>query len=103
MITEATQKYCQDFAFIEVDQVKVKGKTKEIRFYGLLGDVKLKEQPAFKEFEKQWEAFLALFEAKKRQEAQEALHGLRDLDCSTFAFVEGKSSVLLNLYQKAYR
>ncbi|MCE3233169.1 MAG: adenylate cyclase [Rickettsiaceae bacterium] len=79
VIGENTKAAAGEFATLELDLIKVKGKTKPVRIYTLLGDNTLAENTDFKEFcylfnnmlkeyrEQNWNAAKTLLESAKTQ------------------------------------
>ncbi|MFA6317648.1 MAG: adenylate/guanylate cyclase domain-containing protein, partial [Elusimicrobiota bacterium] len=64
VIGGSTRDKAPDFAFLELDLIKVKGKTQPVRIFTLLGDLSHKESPAFKELAKTHDAMLAAYRAQ---------------------------------------
>jgi adenylate cyclase len=90
VIGENTQAQVNGFAVIELDLIKVKGKTRPVRIYGLLGDPAKAQDPAFKTFAERHAAMIAAYRAQAWDEAEAvaadcraraagALDGLYDL------------------------
>jgi adenylate cyclase len=74
VIGEKTYAALHDFATIELDCIKVKGKTEAVRIYGLLGDEILMANPIWEGFAHAQQAMLATYRA------QEWKGALRNLD-----------------------
>jgi adenylate cyclase len=64
IVGESTKARASDFAFLELDLLKVKGKTAATRIFTLLGDQAMKESQPFIDLTKKHDAFLARFRAK---------------------------------------
>lgn len=50
LIGEDTAKQVRDFAIVEIDKIQVKGKTKPVRIYTVLGDESLGKKTSFRKF-----------------------------------------------------
>ncbi len=72
VVGETTTARAPEFAFIELDLLKVKGKTEATRIFALLGDTALKQSQDFITFTARHGEFLARFRAKD-WDAAEAL------------------------------
>jgi adenylate cyclase len=72
VVGESTTARAPDFAFLELDLLKVKGKTAATRVFALLGDNALKQSPDFIRLAERHQEFLARFRAKD-WDAAEAL------------------------------
>jgi adenylate cyclase len=72
VVGESTTVRAPDFAFLELDLLKVKGKTEATRAFALLGDNALKQSPDFIRLTERHQEFLARFRAKD-WDAAEAL------------------------------
>jgi adenylate cyclase len=70
VVGEATTSRAPDFAFLELDLVKVKGKTEATRAFALLGDSALKQSQSFIELSDRHAAFLARYRAQAWDEAE---------------------------------
>ena len=65
------------FAFIELDLIRVKGKTQPERVYGLFGDGTVAVSPEFLDIKQQVDAMLAAFRTRRWQETRQKLEGCR--------------------------
>ena len=72
VVGESTTSRAPDFAFLELDLLKVKGKTEATRAFALLGDSALKTSPDFIALAERHQEFLARYRAKD-WDAAEAL------------------------------
>ena len=72
VVGESTTARAPDFAFLELDLLKVKGKTEATRIFALLGDTALKQSPNFITLAERHGEFLARYRAKD-WDAAEAL------------------------------
>ena len=72
VVGKSTTARAPDFAFLELDLLKVKGKTEATRVFALLGDNALKQSPDFIRLAERHREFLARFRAKD-WDAAEAL------------------------------
>jgi class 3 adenylate cyclase len=77
VIGESTANECPNFAFLELDLILVKGKTKPVRIYTLLGDETVGGNPAFSTLKASHDAMLAAYRAQHWSEARAHLHGCR--------------------------
>ncbi len=73
VVGESTTARAPDFAFLELDLLKVKGKTEATRVFALLGDSAFKTSPGFIALAERHEEFLARYRAKD-WDAAEALN-----------------------------
>jgi adenylate cyclase len=64
VVGESTTARAPDFAFLELDLLKVKGKTEATRVFALLGDNALKQSPDFIRLGERHQEFLARYRAK---------------------------------------
>jgi adenylate cyclase len=64
VVGESTTARAPDFAFLELDLLKVKGKTEATRVFALLGDNALKQSPDFIRLAERHQEFLARYRAK---------------------------------------
>ncbi len=64
VIGENTRQRAPHFACLELDLIKVKGKTEAVRIHTLLGDPEMAQNPAFKALEAEHNAFLAAYRAQ---------------------------------------
>jgi adenylate cyclase len=74
IVGQSTTERAPDFAFLEIDLLKVKGKTAATRIFALLGDETLKQSKPFIDLSAKHATFLASFRAKD-WDAAEALAG----------------------------
>ncbi len=74
VVGETTTARAPEFAFIELDLLKVKGKTEATRIFALLGDKALKQSPNFIALAEKHAEFLARYRAQDWNGA-EALAG----------------------------
>jgi len=72
IVGQETVSRAPGFAFLELDLLKVKGKTAATRIFALLGDAALKESESFKDLTAKHQEFLARYRAKD-WDAAEAL------------------------------
>ena len=72
VVGESTTARAPDFAFLEIDLLKVKGKTEATRVFALFGDSALKQSRDFIRLAERHGAFLARYRAKD-WDAAEAL------------------------------
>ncbi len=68
-----------DFAMLEVDLIRVKGKTKPARIFALLGGSELAAQKTFKELREHFDRMLAAYRGQRWVEADRALEYCRHL------------------------
>ena len=65
------------FASLEIDLIRVKGKTKPVKIFALLGDAALESQPLFREVRGHFEKMLAAYRNRQWNEAEKALENCR--------------------------
>jgi adenylate cyclase len=73
LIGEDTQAYVPDFATLELDYIRVKGKVKPVKIFTLLGDSKAENDPAFREWRSAHNGMLELYRSKNFLEASKSL------------------------------
>jgi adenylate cyclase len=64
IVGESTTTRAPDFAFLELDLLKVKGKTEATRVFALLGDSSLKQSQSFIDLSTRHDEFLERYRAK---------------------------------------
>jgi adenylate cyclase len=67
------------FASLEIDLIRVKGKTKPVRIFALLGDAALESQPLFREIRGHFEMMIAAYRSGRWNEAEKSLESCRRL------------------------
>jgi adenylate cyclase len=70
VVGETTTTRAPDFAFIELDLLKVRGKTEATRIFALLGDTALKQSQGFIELSKKHAKLLDRYRAQDWNEAE---------------------------------
>lgn len=80
MVGESTTKRAPDFAFLELDLLKVKGKTEATRAFALLGDSALKNSQDFITLTERHGEFLARFRAMDWNAAETLSHACEKLN-----------------------
>lgn len=90
-----TANYIQDFAKIELDLIRVKGKKEPVHIYALLGDEKVAASKEYKELNNSVNAMLEYYRAQKWNKAKEALAECRAVQ----KFLKGTDlTMFLDLY-----
>jgi adenylate cyclase len=82
VVGEATTKRAPDFAYLELDLLKVKGRSEATRVFALLGDSETKRDPGFLELETRHNEFLRKFRARAWDEAETIARTCRGLNGS---------------------
>jgi adenylate cyclase len=67
----------QEFTTLELDLIQVKGKTKPVKIFALLGEAALKENSAFKTLSMHHEKMLASYRGQRWEEALNSLEACR--------------------------
>lgn len=80
IVGQETVSRAPDFAFLELDLLKVKGKTAATRIFALLGDAAMKESQSFKDLTAKHQEFLARYRAKDWDAAE-----ARSTECEELA------------------
>ncbi len=80
IVGEETASRAPDFAFLELDLVKVKGKTAATRIFALLGDSAMKDSQSFIDLTKAHEEFLACYRAADWDAAEILSHTCEAMD-----------------------
>lgn len=76
-VSEFTREAVPHFAFLEIDFVRVKGRTTPVRLYALLGDETMAKSAAFSSLETQHQTMMSLYYKGEFTAAQQALSALR--------------------------
>lgn len=71
VVGESTVERAPDFAYLELDLLKVKGKTEATRIFALLGDTARKDDPAFEALTARQSEFLAAYRSRRWDEAED--------------------------------
>jgi adenylate cyclase len=79
-VSEFTRQAVEGFAFLELDFVRVKGRTAPVRLYALLGDEAMAQSEAFLALERRHDAFLSLYRAGDFRAAGNALAMIRGVE-----------------------
>ena len=82
VVGESTTARAPDFAFLELDLLKVKGKTEATRAFALLGDNAFKQSPNFITLAERHGEFLARYRAKDWDAAEALAHECEKLNTS---------------------
>jgi len=81
------------FALLEIDSIRVKGKTEAEVIYAVVGRADMANNPEFKSFQKQWSGFLSYYRNQAWGEAQKSIDVCR-CDSEKFDF-----AAVLHTYQ----
>lgn len=76
-VSDFTRQAVPALAFLEIDNVRVKGRTVPVRLHALMGDEAVAESAAFRELARRHEAFLSLYRQGAFADASAALENLR--------------------------
>ena len=79
VVGQNTVSETQGFATLEIDLIRVKGKTKPVKIFALLGDAGLESQPLFREVRGHFEKMLASYRAERWDEAEKSLENCRHI------------------------
>lgn len=93
VIGKNTRDGVPDFATIEIDMIKVKGKTKPVRIFALLGDETVAATPSFQSLSKLNDALIAAYRAQEWDKTLELIAQARPLG-------GGKIDALYELYEE---
>ena len=77
---DAIRQQATDFAMLEIDVMRVKGRAEPTRIHALIGDPKLAQSPAFRDLAAAHERLLEAYRAADRHEAERLLADCRRLD-----------------------
>ena len=80
VIGENTFKQAADFACLELDLIKVKGKTEAVRIFTLLGMAEVTTEERFQDVKRRHDQMLAAYRAQDWETARRLMAGLRDDD-----------------------
>ncbi|MDD5227081.1 MAG: adenylate/guanylate cyclase domain-containing protein, partial [Candidatus Omnitrophica bacterium] len=69
----------QEFATLEIDLIRVKGKTKPVKIFALLGDAGLKDQSLFRDVRGHFEKMLMAYRNQRWDEAEKFLENCRHI------------------------
>ncbi len=98
VIGPGTRELAPEFAAIELDCIRVKGKTRPVNIFGLMGDSKIAESPEFKDLAAKHAEMLKAYRSKNWDEAEDLIKKCREAPFNL--------KVLYDLYSKriaAYR
>jgi adenylate cyclase len=84
VVGETTTSRAPDFAFLELDLLKVKGKTEATRIFALVGDKALKESRPFIDLTERHGAFLSKFRTRAWDEAEALSRECEKMDGARF-------------------
>ncbi len=73
VIGPVTREQAKDYAAVELDLIKVKGKTKPVNIYALLGSPEEAKAPAFRTFEAKHAEFLTVYRSAKFDAARKLM------------------------------
>lgn len=94
VIGQNTQALVPEMACVELDQIKVKGKTEAVTIYALLGDESVKASGAYTAFLEYWGRALQAYRTQRWNDAEQAIALCRA------QHIEGKSlETLFELYE----
>ncbi len=79
IVGQNTVAAAKGFATLEIDLIRVKGKTKPVKIFALLGDEGLENQPLFREVRGHFEKMLASYRSQRWDEAEKALESCRHI------------------------
>ena len=94
VIGENTRQRAPDYATIELDLIKVKGKNEAVRIFGLLGEPALCQDPTFQALAERHAAMLEAYRGQRWAEARELAAECRQLD--------GEIGGLYDLYDERF-
>ncbi|MBU6234857.1 MAG: adenylate/guanylate cyclase domain-containing protein [Alphaproteobacteria bacterium] len=80
LIGETTANNAREFGLMEIDLIKVKGKTEPVRIYTVLGDEAYAADPAFRKWQDTHNAFLEAYRARAFDKAQAFIKTCRAMD-----------------------
>ncbi len=92
LIAASTAENCGDLAVLELDLIRVKGKSKAVRIYALAGDDQLAQTDRFRQLQHAQSRMLSAYRAKDWDAAMERLK-----DCRARA--QGEFELLFTLYE----
>lgn len=82
VVGENTREKAPGFSYLELDLIRVKGKTKPVRIYTLLGEDKLQEEDTFRNLLKGHDELLAAYREQEWQDAVKLLSKVSKLACA---------------------
>ena len=80
VIGENTYRRAEDYAVIELDIIKVKGKNEAVRIFALLGEPAMRDEPGFQVLSKRHAAMLEAYRGQNWAEARSLAAECRTLD-----------------------
>ena len=80
VIGENTYSRASEYAYIELDLIKVKGKNEAVRIYALMGEPEMRDEPEFTALATRHAAMLAAFRDQKWDEARGIVNDCRALN-----------------------
>lgn len=85
LISAATQRCVPELAALELDLLRVKGKSEPVRIYTLIGDEQIAQSEAFREWKDKHQRMLALYRGLDLDAARHALAEARTLSAGRIA------------------
>ena len=79
VVAEQTRARAPEFAYLELDAIRVKGKQQPVRIHALLGDERLAASASFQKLRDAQQALLAAYRAQRWDEADAAIAACRAL------------------------
>jgi len=95
VLSEFTQVMVPSLATLEIDLIKVKGKSEAVRIYALCGDEGVREEMAFKEFEREHNSILVEYREQNWDRCIEMCEKAKNQNKDWFGLVEGFYDVLI--------
>ena len=97
IIGSATRKNIPQFAVLEIDRVRVKGKSAPTTIYALMGDEVFEQQPFFQKLHRDFSAMLEFYRQQQWEDAVQALVRCREIEDVNLAL---SVKTLFNVYEK---
>lgn len=98
VVGETTYVQCDDYAFLELDLIRVKGKMLPIRIYALFGTPELAQSPDFRALKEAHDGAIKAFRAQEWEQAENLFGKARELGEEAW-----KLGVLYTLYDDRVR
>ncbi len=96
VLSEFTQVMVPGLATLELDLIKVKGKSEAVRIYALCGDEGVREEMVFKDFEREHNSILVEYREQNWDRCIEMCEKAKNQNKDWFGMVEGFYDILIS-------
>ena len=93
VVGEATAKHVNDWALLELDLVRVKGKNEPVQVFTLLGDEHIALEPGYQDLHEKHAAFLAAYRGQHWEAAEQCVRAIEPLVAIQWPQLQGLYSL----------